>query len=526
MIEQLELKCSRANVLKIYARWQLATFREPIAIRGVVSAPLPQIDKEPFALERSARSRFPNLIQTASLKVDRAFEDFLRYLSHHRVPVSNPGAIIMAPFLEQLGVIEALHTYGPETYRTTEITNTIIVNVLRIIVGFPTIHDFILNSDRSVAIGAGLMGTPRKSRFYESFDDLRFYHLQKLRNDAARRAKELGVIEGKEIAIDYHCDPCDSRFPHDKALSKSPDQNGDLVYAHRPQIIWDSITHSIINIAYCEGRSRAPSALYKFCEENLFKIIDPVAIAEIYADSEYTGEKQLVYLIMHQTHVTMCLKQNKKIKQWKEQTIKNAEWHPYNEKYRLAARDYVLPETGKPFRFVVKQDVETNETRCFGSTHVELSPAKILDAYHLRWPVETGIKDLVENYFLNKPTGTSPEKIESHYYCVMLARLAIDYFLAVLCEPQWKTPEEWECVLSTIRTTLFTNQNCELTRHESGDLELIYLDGDPLGIKEHLKSMLDRRLAAGLNRVPWWGNRGVRIKIEDRFDLGNGSQNA
>lgn len=526
MIEQLELKCSRANVLKIYARWQLATFREPIAIRGVVSAPLPQIDKEPSPLERSARSRFPDLIQTASLKVDRAFEEFLSYLSHHRVPVCNPGAIIMATFLDQLGVIEALHTHGPETYRTTEITNNIIVNVLRIIVGFPTIHDFTLNSDRSVAIGAGLMRTPRKSRFYESFDDLRFYHLQKLRNDAARRAKELGVIEGKEIAIDYHCDPCDSRFPHDKALSKSPDKNGDLVYAHRPQIIWDSITHSIINIAYCEGRSRAPSALYKFCEENLFKIIDPAAIAEIYADSEYTGEKQLVYLITHQTHVTMCLKQNKKIKQWKEQTIKNAEWHPYNEKYRLASRDYVLPETGKPFRFVVKQDVETNETRCFGSTHVELSPAKILDAYHLRWPVETGIKDLIENYFLNKPTGTSPEKIEAHYYCVMLARLAIDYFLAVLCEPQWKTPEEWECVLSTIRTTLFTNQNCELTRHESGDLELIYLDGDPLGIKDHLKLMLERRLASGLNRVPWWGNRGARIKIEDRFDLGNGSQNA
>jgi hypothetical protein len=222
----------------------------------------------------------------------------------------------------------------------------------------------------------------------------------------------------------------------------------------------------------------------------------------------------------------MCLKQNKKIKQWKEETIKTADWQPYNEKYRLASRDYVLPETGKPFRFVVKQDVETNESRCFGSTHVELSPAKILDAYHLRWPVETGIKDLVENYFLNKPTGTSAEKIEVHYYCVMLARLAIDYFLSVLCESQWKTPEEWECVLSTIRTTLFANQNCELTRHESGDLELIYLDGDPQGIKEHLQSMLERRLASGLNRVPWWGNRGVRIKIEDRFDLGSASQNA
>ena len=38
-----------------------------------------------------------------------------------------------------------------------------------------------------------------------------------------------------------------------------------------------------------------PSALYKFCEENLFKIIDTDVLEEIYADSEYTGEKQLIY---------------------------------------------------------------------------------------------------------------------------------------------------------------------------------------------------------------------------------------
>ena len=54
-----------------------------------------------------------------------------------------------------------------------------------------------------------------------------------------------------------------------------------MVYAHRPQIRWNSITNTIINIAYCEGRSRTPSALLKFCEENLFKIIDPDVISEI-----------------------------------------------------------------------------------------------------------------------------------------------------------------------------------------------------------------------------------------------------
>ena len=521
MIKKLGLQGSKANVQKIYTKWKLSRFKEPILIRGVISQPVPESpEKKISEVESSARARFPDLIKTANLKVNRSFTDLIKSLAYRKVSISNPGAIITASFLDQLGVVEALHTYGPPIYRSLEVTNNIIVNVLRIIAGFPTINDFTLNSDRSVAIAAGLSLNPQKSRYYDSFDELRFHHLQKLRNDASCRGRELEVIEGKEIAIDYHCDPSDSRFPLDKSFSRSPDKNGDLVYAHRPQILWDSITNTIINIAYCEGSSRAPSALYKFCEDNLFKIIDREVITEIYADSEYTGEKQLIYLIVRsETDITMCLKQNPKIKKWREETVKKGEWEEYGEKYRIASQDVILAETGKPFRFIVKQNIETAETRCFGSTHVDYSPRKVLDFYHIRWPVETGIKDLVKNYFLNNPPGTSPEKVETHYYCVMLARLTIDYFLSVLCEPTWQSPQDWSCTLSTIRTTIFSNQNCELTVNDSGDLQLTYLDGDPLGIKANLAKLLEKRKEIGLNKVSWWGNRAVEIRIKNQYDF-------
>jgi len=65
-------------------------------------------------------------------------------------------------------------------------------------------------------------------------------------------------------------------------------------------------------------------------------------------------------------------------------------------------------------------------------------------------------------------------------------------------------------------------QNCEVTIHESGDLLLTYLDVDPLGVKQRLKSMLLRRSQAGLNRVSWWGNCGLKIQIKDRFNFKNG----
>ena len=215
--------------------------------------------------------------------------------------------------------------------------------------------------------------------------------------------------------------------------------------------------------------------------------------------------------------ITMCLKQNPKIKRWKEETISKGTWYDYRENYRIASRDFTLAETGKLFRFIVKQNKETDETRCFGSTHTDYSPTRILDAYHIRWPVETGIKDLVENYFLNKPPGTSPEKVETHYYCVMLARIVVDYFSAVFRVPQWRTPEEFKCVLSTIRTCIFSNQNCELTLHESGDLLISFLDGDRQGIKKRLAELLLSRKEAGLNTVSWWGNRGVRVQVTDQY---------
>ena len=212
----------------------MSKFNTPIVIRGVISQAIPvkDIDKT-TTIEKSAKTRFPDLIKTSNLKVNNGFSRLIKHLAYKKIAISNPGAIIIAPFLEQLGIVEALHTFGPASYRSKEITNDIIVNVLRIIAGFPSINDFTLNSDRSVAIGAGLSITPPKSRFYDHFDDLRFEHLQKLRNDVSIRAKELDIIEGKEIAIDYHCDPSDSRYPIDKSFSKSPDKNGNMVYAHR-----------------------------------------------------------------------------------------------------------------------------------------------------------------------------------------------------------------------------------------------------------------------------------------------------
>ena len=62
------------------------------------------------ALE-SAKARFPDLVQTAGLKVNGGFNRLIKCLSHSKVLISNPGPLIVAPFLDQLWMVEALHTY-------------------------------------------------------------------------------------------------------------------------------------------------------------------------------------------------------------------------------------------------------------------------------------------------------------------------------------------------------------------------------------------------------------------------------
>jgi hypothetical protein len=70
-----------------------------------------------------------------------------------------------------------------------------------------------------------------------------------------------------------------------------------------------------------------------------------------------------------------------------------------------------------------------------------------------------------------------------------------------------------------MRTSLFSNQNCELSLNDSGDFLLTYLDGDRSGIKRIISEILQKRKVANLNKVPWWGNRGIQIEVKDQYNF-------
>ncbi|MBT9439796.1 MAG: hypothetical protein GAS50_11490 [Desulfobacterales bacterium] len=48
---------------------------------------------------------------------------------------------------------------------------------------------------------------------------------------------------------------------------------------------------------------------------------------------------------------------------------------------------------------------------------------------------------------------------------------------------------------------------------------MTFLDGDRYGIKTELAKRMEQRKKAGLNKVSWWGDIGVRIEIKDQYEV-------
>jgi hypothetical protein len=260
LIPRLQLQCSRASVYKILRFWDLLSGeRKPVRIRGFWG------DEE---LERAVK-----LLQTAKeaaeagqfeipSKINAHFAGLLDRLRTRPLALCDPGPIVLAQFVDDLGVREALHIYGPKRRVGLEATNLILLNVCRILAGYETIGHLWENGDRSVAIAAGVGAYPGKTALYEGFSDLKFDHLQKLRNDVAARARDLGLIRGERIAQDFHFKEFYGKAPEEEEIGVGPSGEHELAPGFRPHVVWDLDSDVLVNIAFCNGVRAVPHGYF------------------------------------------------------------------------------------------------------------------------------------------------------------------------------------------------------------------------------------------------------------------------
>jgi hypothetical protein len=361
------------------------------------------------------------------------------------------------------------------------------------------------------------------SKYYEDTIEFNFDQLHQLQLDLVARAKELKIIEGMKIGFDFHFKKFTGSRSKEKYIGKGPDKAGDLVPGFRPHIAWDLAANVIISIAYFQGAARAPRIYKQFCEQNIFKIIDPLAIQEIYMDLEYFKNETCP-----NSDLYICLKKNLQIKKIIQPALDEQEgWSDHEQNDEIKAIEVELPKTRLLMKIVILRDRETKEKiRCFGSTNVSLSKEEIIERYRYRWIIENGIKDLVTSYFLDEVYGMDPQKIEFEFYCVMAARLAYENFLKALGGKYLESESGNKCTLQRMRNLLFEKRNCTIHQDKNRNFVLTNLDSEAdNGILNEVSAKLLELHKESKNKVLWWDERAIFFRTGGQYDFLKSVQN-
>lgn len=526
IIKTHKLKISRFAVLRVIKRWGLDDKnREPVALDEYLDK-VSYVEDKPFQPFKSAYHLQSEYTIFNTRRINRHFELICNKMKIRPFQICDPGPFLLAPFVNDLGVIQAFNTYGPIKLRGKEITNLALLNIFRILAGYRRISHLNNNRDRSVALASGIGMYGSTSKYYEDTIAFTFDQIHKLRCDLVARAKELELIEGLQIGFDFHLKEFYGDHSVEKQIGKGPDKAGNMVPSFRPHVAWDLATNVIINIAYFQGGTRAPRIIHQFCEQNILPILDPLAVQELYIDSEYTKEKDFHYykkVVFKNGDIFICLKKNKQIlKLIKPATDSDEEWEPFNKDDEFKAIQVKLPKTGLEMKIVILRDREkkTENIRCFSSTNLQLHSKDILRKYRFRWVIENGIKDLVSSYFIDEIFGLDPVKVEFEFYCVMVARLAYEYFLKELGGQYYNKVDGNKCTLQKMRTLLFEKRNCKIEQDHSGNLILTLLDWQKKGtIEDHVSKMLLSLKEKGKNKTLWWNNRSVFLRAKNQYDF-------
>jgi hypothetical protein len=201
-----------------------------------------------FSRKQSAFHLMPEKTLFESHRINRHFELTCQKMKTHTFNICDPGPLLLAPFISQLGLVQALEMYGPQKERGKELTRLVILNVMRMIAGYRRINHLGNFKDRSVAFASGIGLFGSSSKFYEKTMDFKFEPFHKLRSDLVLRAKELDLIKGIKIAFDFHFKPF---FGSDaQGIGKGPDKAGNMVpgFVLMWHGIWRQMSSSILLI--------------------------------------------------------------------------------------------------------------------------------------------------------------------------------------------------------------------------------------------------------------------------------------
>jgi hypothetical protein len=513
VLESKKIVVDTTCLTKIFSRWNVAAFR------SVFPGDLPRLlepEKEPSGEEQPSPRQAQR--EPRPLRLDKGFVAFVQDLEASSVALANPGVFLFLPYLHRLGVFEtaaALLDVDPD--RGYSWFSLLLLNVGRIFAGISSVSKACRVSDRSLALSAGLVAMPSNDAVLNGLATIEQPVLLALRRELTRAARALGLVQGKRIALDFQMRDFTGDDVALKNIGKGPSPKRKICFpGFRPHLAWDVETGTPIALEFRNGKARASTTVKRFIRELLLRCLGDQAVEHVYLDSEYTAAHVWQFIVDPDdglgADLTMCIKQNKKVKKYIEAFLRtHPTWAYYDEDHTYSEQRFDIPiqDSGKSLHCVLKRKESNGRLRCFGSTLNGLDSGAILNEYKNRWVIENGIKDLIESYYFDHIPGIDPHRINIHYFVVTLARMAYELFSTDYDEAL--NPDGTKRTLGTLRPEFIAGSTGVLSR--AGD-ELIVRWDDPYEEKQHqiLTNLFHKLNHEHQQRLPFLG--GLRIRYE------------
>lgn len=493
-----DIKVSATCITNIFSRWNVAQFQSQFT--GDLQRLL-----EPES-ETSFDSSLQLLPAAACTRLDLGFISFVKGLRDQPVPVANPGIYLFLPYLNRLKIFEkasSLMDIDPDQGYSW--FSLLLLNLGRILAGISCISKACRTHELSLPLMAGLVSMPCKDSLLNKLAAIDDACLLELRRHLTQAAKQNGLVEGRRIAFDFKMRDFAGDDIELKKIGKGPSPKRKICFpGFRPHLAWDVDTGIPITLEFRNGKARASTTIKRFVRELLEQSLGNQCVEHVYLDSEYTAEHVWKFIVDPMqglgADLTMCIKQNKRVKKYIDSFLRtNPKWLFYDDDHTYCDQTFEIPiqQTEKLLNCVLKRKESTGQLRCFGSTLQGLASFQILQEYRVRWTIENGIKDLIENYFFNNIPGIDPHRINIHYFAVSLTRilyemLCQDYELA-------RNPDNTKRSIDSLRPEFISGTNAILSS-DKGQLVLEWKDRYPEKQHQALQGLFDKlnREAQGL----------------------------
>lgn len=513
ILESKKIQVVPTCITNIFNRWNVSQFQSQFI--GELERLLePEKDKKTYQLSMS------DLPPTRPIRLDLGFISFVKGLAQQPTPLAKPGIFLFLPYLNRLKVFEkASCLMDLDPAKGYSWFSVLLLNLGRILGAISSVSKACRTNELSIPLMAGLVNMPSKDSFLNKLAIIDDDQLLQLRRYLTQAANTHQLIKAKRMAFDFKMRDFTGDDVELKNIGKAPSPKRKICFpGFRPHLAWDVDTGAPISLEFRNGKARASTTIKRFIRELIVQSLGNQAVEHVYLDSEYTAEHVWKFIVDSQdglgADLTMCIKRNKKVKKFIDSFLQtNPTWLYYDDDHTYSDKTFHIPiqQTDKVLQCVLKRKESNGNLRCFGSTLQALDSMGILKEYRTRWTIETGIKDLIENYYFNNIPGIDPHRINIHYFVVTLARILYEMF----CRDYQvaRNPDGSKKTLDTLRPEFITGSNAILSR-DKNQLTLTWKDYYPEKQHQVIEALFNKLNKESQQAFPFLGNLRLRFEID------------